>query len=138
MSFAASSGRDALGIGGLAFGFAEISLDDGRVVAHDGGCALGDAPTEVHDIEPIAQAHHDVLAGEQVLEGGHGATELYVLERTGNAQADDVVRLCVRDVATFETDDSAIGLVEAADAVEDGRLSRSVRTDEPDDLARIH
>src|SRR5205814_6867945 len=83
-------------------------------------------------------AHDRVLSDQEVLQRRHAATELDVLERARDAEADDLVRLNAGDVAAPETDDPALGLVEPADAVEDRGLPRSIRSDEPDDLAGVH
>src|SRR5437762_522109 len=94
-------------------------------------------PAQAQAITDRASAHHRVLADQQVPQCRHAATELNVLERARDAEADDLVRPRAGDVAILETDGPALGLVEPADAVEDRGLPRSVRSDEPDDLAGV-
>src|SRR6266550_1435419 len=95
-------------------------------------------PRQAQAITDRAPAHHRVLADLVVLQRRHAATELNVLERARDAEADDLVRPSASDVAVLETDGPALGLVEPADAVEDRGLPRSVWSDEPDDLAGLH
>src|SRR5213592_1000302 len=95
-------------------------------------------PGQAQAITDRAAAHDRVLSDQEVLQCRHAPTELHVLERPGDAKADDLVRPSAGDVAVLETDGPALGLVEPADAVEDRGLPRSVRSDEPDDLAGVH
>src|SRR5437879_11696258 len=76
-----------------------------------------------------------MLSEQEVLERRHATTELHVLECARDAEPDDLVRASAGDIAVFETDGPAIGLVEPADAVEHGGLPRSGGYAQPDDLA---
>ena len=71
---------------------------------------------------------------EGVLQDRHAAEEPRVLEATHHTPGENLVRLEGVDSLALEEDGSAVGLVDARDDVEQGRLAASVRPDEPDEL----
>lgn len=98
--------------------------------------ALGRSPID-QAAEQVA-AHVDVRPGEQVVEHGHVAEQLDVLERPGDPQPGDLVRLHAGDLvvpAVMVNDAAFLRVVQAADAVEQAGLARPVRPDDGQNLA---
>ena len=78
-----------------------------------------------------------VAADENVLEDRERREEREVLERARDAGPGDAVRRKRKQVVPVERDATGPRLVEPADAVEEGRLARAVRSDERTDLAEL-
>ena len=76
-----------------------------------------------------------VQPGHHVLEDRHAGEKLRGLEGARQPHAGDPVGLHAGDHAILETDVAGIGLVHAADDVEQRRLAGAVRPDDADDLA---
>src|SRR4029453_1488667 len=76
-------------------------------------------------------AHHDVV------QDGHGPEQRQVLEGAPDAHPGNVVGLRREQVAILEGDAAGRGLVEPAQAIEEGGLARPVRADQAHDLARL-
>ena len=77
-------------------------------------------------------------AHQHVLEDGHGAEQLDVLERPRDPAPDDVVRRCPQEARAIERDLAVVGAVEPHDQVEDRGLAGAVGPDQPGDLALCH
>ena len=72
---------------------------------------------------------------EKVLTGRHAREQLDPLEGTADAETRPPVRRHACQVLPFEGDRPSVGRQDAEEAVEERRLSRAVRTDQPDELA---
>jgi len=71
---------------------------------------------------------------EQILEHGHVLEEDDVLEGPGDSESHDSVRRCSCQLPAFEQDAPAVRAVKPRDQIEERRLSRTIRADQPDDL----
>jgi hypothetical protein len=83
----------------------------------------------------------DVRARHEVVQHGHVAEELDVLEGAGDPEPRDLVRAHARDLmlAVVDVGDvPALGVVQAADAVEQAGLACAVGPDDGQDLALAH
>src|SRR6185369_11302967 len=87
-----------------------------------------------HGVEQEAAAHLENAPRHDVVEHAHAAEQGDVLERAGDPERGDVGRPQVRAVAAVEPDVSLVGMVEAADAVEQRGLARAVGPDDGGDL----
>ena len=74
-------------------------------------------------------------ADEHVLEHGHRAEQLDVLERARDPAPDDPVRRRAQQALAVEDDLALVRLVQPRDQVEERRLAGAVRADQADDLA---
>ena len=83
-------------------------------------------------------AHPAVAACQHIFEHGEILEETDRLEGPGDAELDDAVGEPVRDVFALEADCPPVGAVVPGDEVEDRRLARPVRADEPDDGPLLH
>ena len=72
-----------------------------------------------------------------VVQHRHGAEERQVLEGTPDAQPRDVVGLGLQEIVLLKGDGACRGLIEPAQAVEQGGLTGAIRADEAHDLARL-
>src|SRR6266704_2912034 len=86
---------------------------------------------------PAGVVQHDAQGRQHVLVHAERAVELRDLERAENSQARDVARRERRDIASLVADVARIGLEVARDHVDEGRLSRAVGADQPDDRLRL-
>src|SRR4029453_3095994 len=77
------------------------------------------------------------VPGEHVLVRGQRREQADPLKRARDAAPVDARRRQTGDAASGEGDRAALGAVDARDQIEDGRLSRPVRADQPDQLADI-
>jgi hypothetical protein len=75
--------------------------------------------------------------GRDVLLHCHVEEEAQGLERAGDPEAGDLVRLESDDALPFEDDVADVGPVDAGDEVEEGGLAGAVRPDDADDLALV-
>ena len=83
----------------------------------------------------LATARSDSERGDfHVLPHRQRAKRMAVLERTGETVTSTAVRAPARDVAVLELDAPGCRPVEARDEVDEGRLARAVRPDQPEDL----
>src|SRR5262249_12585284 len=82
-----------------------------------------------------AAMHLEEPPGHDVVEDGHAPEEGNVLEGSGEAERGDVGRPETGPVTPLEKDASLVGMVEAAEHVEERRLPRSIRPDDGQDLA---
>ena len=73
-----------------------------------------------------------------IVQHTHPGQGFHHLERAADAQMADLVRLEAFDTPAFEKDISCGDREEIVDAVEDGRLARTVRADEAEDLPFFH
>src|SRR2546423_1427232 len=110
----------------------EVGLNHRRVALHLAGRAARDPAAEVEHVHAVGDPHHQLHV---MLEQRHRAEQLDVLEGACDPRADDAVRRRAQQAAPVEGDLAAVGPVEPRDQVEDRRLSRAVRPDQPDDLA---
>ncbi len=78
-----------------------------------------------------------VRADEHVVEHGHRAEQLDVLERARDPAPHDAVRRRTQKALAGEAHAAGVGLVEPGDHVEEGGLAGAVRADQPDDLPRV-
>ena len=102
------------------------------------GAFLASMATDADDGAHDARAMVGVDADHHVLEGGHLAEQTDVLERPRDARARVIaLRLNPARSLALERDHPARERVHAGDGVEDGRLARAVRADEPEDLALV-
>src|SRR5262249_56002460 len=102
--------------------------DGALLPGHEGqGQALGDD----------SGAHVTVPGHQEIVERAHVPEELHVLEGARDAEAGDLVRAKMREIAVAKSDGPAHRPVEAGDAVEDRRLARAVGADQPVDLTRL-
>src|SRR5262249_18895166 len=109
-------------------------LLDARAVLHL--LLPGRAPVEKRGER--TRAHAYVPTEHDIVEHGQPAEQGDVLERARDTEPGDLRWPSVRDVAVLEQDGAAIGLVEAADHVEQRRLAGAVRADNRDDFAAAH
>ncbi len=118
-----------------------VPLDADKVEQLDG--AIGDAmllPALERCLEervPELRAHPAVLAKTDVVERRHVLEEPDVLEGARDPKRRDLVRFGARDLAVLEDDAAARRWEDAGDPVEESGLSRTVRTDEGEDLALL-
>src|SRR5919108_1790673 len=82
-------------------------------------------------------AHLEQPARHDVVEHAHALEERDVLERPGDAQRGHVGRGQVRAVAAGEADRALVGMVEAADDVEQRGLAGAVGPDDRQELAAL-
>jgi hypothetical protein len=75
-----------------------------------------------------------VRAEQHVLADRHRGEQAEVLERARDTQLGDPMRLAREHVLAVEPDRAGLRRVQPADAVEERRLARAVRPDEPADL----
>jgi hypothetical protein len=94
---------------------------------------LGQTP--VHEGGEDPGLHTHVAAEHEIVEHGHAAEQGDVLEGPRDAQLGHPARRTVGDVAAFEGDATRVGVVEAADHVEQSGLAGAVRADDRQDLA---
>ena len=80
-----------------------------------------------------AGLHHGVAPDQDVFLDRHAAEEGEVLERAGDADAGQRLRLAVRPVHAVEFDSAPIDGVNPADGVQHGRLAGAVRPDDRED-----
>src|SRR5258706_3524261 len=85
-------------------------------------------PREVTGEAGVAQ--HDADADHHVLEDAERAVELRDLERAADAEARDVARRQLGNVASLVADGAAIGLEVAGDHVDEGGLAGAVGADQ--------
>src|SRR5439155_24941476 len=78
-----------------------------------------------------------VAAQHQVVEHGHALEQGDVLEGAREAERRDAARREGRDVLALDDDPARVGVVEAADHVEHGRLAGAVGPDHREDLALL-
>jgi hypothetical protein len=72
----------------------------------------------------------DVASELDVVEDGHSLEEFDVLEGSGNAAADHVVRFQGCDIPVLEADSPAVGGIELRDAVNQARLAGTIGANE--------
>ncbi len=72
-----------------------------------------------------------------VVEDGHAPEQRKVLERPPDSEPGDPVRRSLEQVVALEENAPGGRAVEARQAIEQGRLARSVRPDQADDLTRL-
>src|SRR2546428_1149913 len=104
-----------------------------RVVPRHGRARAGSG----EEPAPAGVVQHDAQGRQHVLVDAERAVELRDLERAENPQARDVARRERRDIASLVADVARIGLEIARDHVDEGRLSRAVGADQPDDRVRL-
>ena len=85
--------------------------------------------------EVVRPPASDLGRDENVLAGAEAAEHLELLERARHAEASPCRRRCVRDVPPCERQGAVAQVLQAGDRVEDRRLARPVRTDQPGDAA---
>ena len=78
-----------------------------------------------------------VLADQDVLDRGHGREQADVLVGPRDAVVGDLVRPQLVDRVAVEGDRALVGLVEAGEAVEEGRLAGAVGPDDAGDRALL-
>src|SRR5436189_1555337 len=93
----------------------------------------GRAPVE--RLQQEASPRFEEPPRHEVVEHAHALEQGHVLEGSGDAEDGDVGRAEVRPVLAVEDDSSRVGVVEAADHVEQGRLASTVGTDDGQDRA---
>src|SRR5438445_2043385 len=93
----------------------------------------GRAPVE--RLQQEASPRFEEPPRHEVVEHAHALEQGHVLEGSGDAEDGDVGRAEVRPVLAVEDDSSLVGVVEAADHVEQGRLASTVGTDDGQDRA---
>src|SRR5215468_6238036 len=96
---------------------------------------LGEPP--VGEGTQHAGLHVYVAAEQEIVEDGHAPEEGDVLEGAGDAELGDLAGGQVGDVAALADDPAGVGVVEAADHVEDGRLAGAVGPDDREDFALL-
>src|SRR6266513_3926934 len=106
---------------------------DGRAVLE----LLAAGRTPVEGLQQEAPLHPEKAPRHEVVEHAHALEQGHVLEGAGDAEAGDVRWLEARAVPTVEDDPSLVGVIEAADHVEQRRLPGAVGTDDGADLAAI-
>src|SRR5215472_16751504 len=97
--------------------------------------APGRAPVE--RLEQKAAAHLQESPGHDVVEHAHALEQGDVLERARDAEGGHVGRRQMRAVAALERDRALVGVIEAADGVEQGGLAGAIRADDRHDLAAL-
>ena len=90
-------------------------------------------PEAQNGMERISSKLH-VPSQQQVVQRGHVEEETEILERPGNASPGDLVGREPLKALPSEEDFSLVGMVNVGNAVEQGRLSRAVRSDDGEDL----
>ena len=105
---------------------ARASISDSRAEGTKGSRS---AASRAARSDRVVDARHDVF------DHGQARYELARLERPPDALVGDDLGSLPRDSFTFETDGAGIGFEHAGDAVEEGGLSRTVRTDDAVDGA---
>jgi hypothetical protein len=75
-----------------------------------------------------------MAADHDVLQHRHAAEEAEILEGAADAERGDAVARRLRQASPLEENTAAIEAVEPAEAVEERRLARAVRSDEAADL----
>ena len=93
--------------------------------------------TDVAEELARAPAAARVAPHQHVLQHGHRAKELDVLERPRDPAHDDPVRRRAQQVVAVELDRAVVRPVDPRDQVEDGRFAGAVRADQPDDLTLV-
>ena len=83
-------------------------------------------------------AHPHMAAEHDVVEHGHAGKQRDVLKRAGDAERGDAGRPGAGHVPAFEPDRAGVGLVEAADDVEQRGLAGAVRSDDRRQAAAAH
>ena len=78
------------------------------------------------------RAHHHVV------DDGEARERPELLECARDAQAAHVVGRETRETRSIQVDRAGVGAIEAADDLEERRFARSVRADDPDQLAGLH
>ena len=96
---------------------------------------LGQAPVE--GASEDARAHLHVPPQHDVVQHAHAPEEGQVLEGAGDAQGGDAVGPQVGDVPPLEEDAAPLGMVVAADGVDEGGLAGAVGADDGQDLAPV-
>ena len=72
-------------------------------------------------------------ADHHVLQHGVGREETEILECTSDTDTSDLVRRCGQHIVFTKANGATVGGVQTADHIEQGRLARAVRADEPTD-----
>src|SRR5256885_14683983 len=96
------------------------------------------SPRQAQRVAEEVAARPAVHADHHVLQHAERREEREVLEGAADAEVGDAVRWQRQQRASAEVDVAALGRVEPAQAVEEGRLAGAVGAGEPDDLAAGH
>src|SRR5262245_8361337 len=115
---------------GLDLQEVDDALDEGAVLEL---LTLRRPPVEAFQEE--APAHLQQAARHDVVEHAHALEQRHVLKGARDAQRGHIVGLEVGAVLAVEADVALVGMVEAADHVEERGLPRPVRPDDGGDLA---
>src|SRR5439155_858725 len=92
----------------------------------------GARPRVTHVARPGERAHHHVV------DDGESRERPQLLERARDTPAAHLVGGEAREGASVESHHARIGVIEAADDLEERRLAGPVRADDADQLARLH
>ena len=79
-----------------------------------------------------------VAAEQDVLPHRHGSEQRQVLKRAADAERGNAVRPRVDDWRAFEQDAAFVERIQPRQAIEQRRLARAIRADQPDDVAGLH
>ena len=124
--------------GGLDVALAAESHEDQQVLGFQhGGLLLGLLAPRADDGAHPARDEVLVGAHEDVLERRHAPEEADVLVRPREAEVRDPIGTQLVDGEAVEGDAALVDLVEAGDAVEEGRLAGAVGPDDADDGALV-
>ena len=79
-----------------------------------------------------------MMTDQDIFQNGHPREEADILECTGNAHIDDLMRFFIPDRRSLEKDIPFRHLVYPGDQVENGRLAGAVRSDDTEDFSFFH
>src|ERR1700716_2034991 len=91
----------------------------------------------MEEVEPRPVIKSQVIADHDVVEGRERQTEPGALKRAGDTSAIDLLRAEVGDACPGKFDRSAARRIDAGQNIEEGRLSRSVGANQPEDFSLL-